>query len=86
NAKRRKSREFRRFPVDLVGRGPVAFRHTTRRGTVAAVSDAVIFSGEESMSRMDVMVRAKARALRPMASAYDECMARSLLGQIWLRP
>lgn len=38
------------------------------------------------MSRMDVMVRAKARALRPMASAYDECMARSLLGQIWLRP
>ena len=38
------------------------------------------------MSRMDVMMRAKARALRSTASAYDECMARSLRGQIWLRP
>lgn len=38
------------------------------------------------MSRMDVMVRANARALRPMASADDECMTRNLRGRIWLRP
>lgn len=37
------------------------------------------------MSRMDVMVRAEARALQPMASADDERMTRNLRGQISLR-
>jgi hypothetical protein len=49
-------------------------------------SDAVISSGEESMSRMDAMVRANPRAPRPMASADDELTTRNLRGWTWLRP